>query len=83
MSDSTTTDPASVWIRYRNYRGEVAWRHIRPYSIRFASSAFHPGEQWLLYAMDLGRQAPRSFALADVLAWSRERPGEPGGDTTS
>src|SRR4051794_13334074 len=55
-------DPkAVVLIRYTNYRGETAVRRIVPLRIRFASSEWHPAEQWLMDAYDLDREAERSF----------------------
>ncbi len=60
-----------VTIRYTNYRGETADRQILPKSIRFAASEWHPKEQWLLDAYDVGKKAERSFAMADIQSWSR------------
>jgi predicted DNA-binding transcriptional regulator YafY len=66
MGDSTgATD--TVRIRYRNYRGETAVRHIRPRHIWFGSTSWHPQPQWLMEAIDLDKDAERSFALADIL----------------
>jgi len=63
-------DPnAVVKIRYTNYRGETAVRKIVPIRIRFAASEWHPGEQWLMDAYDIDRQAERSFAMADIHEW--------------
>ena len=58
-----------VLIRYTNYRGETALRRIVPRAIRFASTEWHPGEQWLLDAYDLDKGADRSFAMKDILEW--------------
>ncbi len=63
------TDGREVWIVYRNHRGETAWRCIRPITITFGESQWHPGEQWLLLADDLDKNARRTFALKDVLQW--------------
>src|SRR5690349_10917823 len=69
-----SSDPSAVVIiRYTNYRGETADRRIVPICIRFGSTEWHPEEQWLLEAFDLDRNAPRAFALKDVLEW-RPRP---------
>ena len=57
-------------IRYTNYRGETAVRQIVPVRIRFGASEWHPGEQWLMDAYDIDRQAERSFALADIRDWN-------------
>ncbi len=66
-----TSDPIeetqTVHIRYRNYRGETAVRHIRPCKIHFAATSWHPEPQWLLEAIDLDKDAERSFAMQDIL----------------
>jgi predicted DNA-binding transcriptional regulator YafY len=58
-----------VTIRYTNYRGETTDRRIIPKAIRFASTEWHPEEQWLLDAFDLDRGSDRSFALRDIHSW--------------
>jgi predicted DNA-binding transcriptional regulator YafY len=61
------TDEAVVSILYRNYRGEVAVRRIRPARIWFGATSWHPQAQWVLDAIDVDKGAERSFALADIL----------------
>lgn len=72
------SDPANqaqaVRIRYRNYRGETAVRHIKPCHIWFGSTSWHPEPQWLLEAIDLDKGAERSFALSDILDFDCSRP---------
>jgi predicted DNA-binding transcriptional regulator YafY len=62
------TDRVAV-IRYTNYRGETTLRRIIPRAIRFASTEWHPAEQWLLDAYDLDKGAVRTFAMKDILEW--------------
>jgi hypothetical protein len=59
----------AVRILYTNYRGETAWRHIRPVSMRWGSTEHHPEPQWLLDALDLDRNVARTFAMKDVQKW--------------
>jgi predicted DNA-binding transcriptional regulator YafY len=59
----------NVIIDYTNWRGERAMRHIRPLTIRFESSEWHPDEQWLLRAVDLEKGATRDFAMKDIRSW--------------
>lgn len=59
----------AVVILYTNYRGETAVRCIIPRTIRFASSEWHPEEQWLIDAYDIDKGAERSFALKDIHEW--------------
>lgn len=58
-----------ITIRYTNYKGETALRHILPLQIRFVATEWHPEEQWVLEAFDLDKQAERSFAIKDILEW--------------
>jgi hypothetical protein len=59
-----------VSVLYTNYRGITARRRIIPRRIWFGSTEWHPGEQWILDAFDLEKRAERSFAIADIKAWS-------------
>jgi len=59
-----------VKIVYTNYRGETAERLIRPISISFGSSPWHPEPQWLMKAVDLEKNAERSFAIKDIHSWA-------------
>lgn len=56
-----------VLIEYKNHRGEVAERRIRPERIWFGETEWHPEPQWLMEAFDFDRMATRSFALRDVV----------------
>ncbi len=59
-----------VRILYKNYRGEIAYRNIRPEKIWFGSTQWHKEEQWLLDALDLEKDALRNFAMGDIQEWS-------------
>lgn len=58
-----------VRILYTNYRGETALRRVVPERIHFASTEWHPEPQWLLDALDVEKNASRSFAMKDIRAW--------------
>jgi hypothetical protein len=60
-----------VSILYRNWKGEVAWWRIVPLSIRFESSQWHPVPQWIMRALDIDKEAERSFAIADIQNWKQ------------
>ncbi len=66
------TEKQTITILYKNWKGEIGYRRILPQGIRFASSEFHPEEQWLLDAFDLDKQAQRAFAVRDILEWKQE-----------
>jgi hypothetical protein len=59
-----------VEIDYTNYRGERGLRRIQPKSIKFESTEWHPEPQWLVHALDLGKNEERSFAMKDIHSWS-------------
>lgn len=61
-----------VKIVYTNYRGETGIRAILPIKIWFGATDWHPESQWLLDAIDVEKEASRSFALKDIKAWLTE-----------
>ncbi len=63
MSDA----PEAIKICYKNWRGEVADRAIRPLRIWWGRTEWHPTSQWLLEAVDVEKGAVRDFALADMV----------------
>lgn len=54
-----------IKVLYQNHRGEVAIRCITPTRIRFGKSQHHADGQWLLECYDHGKEADRTYALAD------------------
>lgn len=59
-------DKAPLSFRYRNYRGEVSVRTVRPLNIYFGSTEWHPEPQWLLAATDIEKGERRDFAIKDI-----------------
>lgn len=53
-------------IDYVNYRGERSLRRIRPLRVEVMSTEWHPGEQLILVAIDLEKNAERHFAVCDI-----------------
>lgn len=58
-----------VLIDYTNWRGERSTRRIRPLSVAFENSQWHPSTQWILHAVDIERGATREFAMKDIHSW--------------
>lgn len=58
-----------VVIDYTNWRGERSLRIILPVETFFGLNEFHPGEQWLLKAIDVEKNAERVFAMKDIHSW--------------
>ncbi len=59
----------NVIIDYTNWRGERGLRRILPIEVFFGINEFHPGEQWLLKAIDLDKNVERVFAMKDIHSW--------------
>lgn len=56
-------------ITYRNYRGVVADRLIRPLRWFYGRNEWHPKPGWLCYAWDLDKKAFRYFAQSGIISW--------------
>lgn len=70
-------DPLDVRIDYTNWRGERAWRTIRPIETKalfHGASEWHKEPQWLLRAFDYERESFREFAMKDIHAWEPAPP---------
>ena len=61
----------NLHVLYRNWRGEVGWREVRPVELFWGKNDYHPEEQWLLHCLDAGKGEARTFALGDFLFVSR------------
>ena len=57
-------------IIYRNWRGEITERTIKPLgALTFGSTPYHREPQWLLPAMDIDKGQERTFAVKDILSF--------------
>lgn len=56
----------AITFWYKNYKGEEGYRRVRPISIRFGKSEWHPEPQWLMLADDLVNSNKREFAMKDI-----------------
>lgn len=62
----------TVKIVYTNYKGVTATRHIVPVEILFGHNEWHTQDQWLMRALDIEKNAERTFALKDISSWEAE-----------
>lgn len=69
----------AIVMRYKNYRGEIAFRKVVPFSLSFGATEYHPEPQWIMRAFDVGRCAYRDFALRDC-DFLAARPSPPTGE---
>jgi len=58
----------TVTIVYTNYKGVTGTRRIVPIEILFGHNEWHTEDQWLMRALDLEKNAERTFALKDIKA---------------
>lgn len=63
----TMLNKETVTFKYKNWKGEVRDRVVKPIQIWKGSTEYHEEEQWLLMAKDLEKNAYRHFALADIM----------------
>lgn len=58
-----------VQIDYTNWEGKRGLRVIEPRYMYYGSNEWHQEEQWLLNALDVDKQAIRTFAMKDIHSW--------------
>lgn len=51
---------------YANHIGETALRTVAPIRIYHGATEYHPEPQWLLEAIDLDKDALRTFAMRNI-----------------
>ena len=54
-------------IKYKNYKGTISERNIKPLLCFYGSTDYHSKPQWLLKAWDEDKNAERIFALQDII----------------
>lgn len=66
MTPPNADNKQVVEFRYKHYRtGEIELRSAIPDKLYFGKTEWHPDEQWIMRAYDLGKDAVRHFALKD------------------
>jgi predicted DNA-binding transcriptional regulator YafY len=65
-NQGTVEAPNAISLVYTNYRGETSVRRVIPQRIWFGATDWHPENQWMLDAVDVDKDAERSFALKDI-----------------
>lgn len=61
---------------YVNYRGEFRNRSVRPLSVVWGTTPYHPDIGWHLEAHDLDQDLPRSFLMRDIVTPFSDRSGD-------
>lgn len=58
-----------VAIDYVNWKANRRWRLVKPQSIAWASSKWHPPLQWVLVALDLEDNTVKQFPFRSIQKW--------------
>jgi hypothetical protein len=58
--------PEEYKFTYKNWRGEIAQRHVKVMSIWYGTTQWHPEPQWFMHALDLDKKEIRDFAMRDM-----------------
>jgi hypothetical protein len=58
-----------VVIVYKNWRGVIGMRLIKPITIWYGKSEYHEEEQYFLKALDVDKNLERDFAMRDIDYW--------------
>lgn len=75
---ATAQEAQPILMIYRNWRGEVAQRRIRPAGLPYwGTTKWHPEPGWLLPAIDAEKGEYRDFAMKDC-DFTIARQAEPG-----
>jgi predicted DNA-binding transcriptional regulator YafY len=69
MSFKVIHDTTPVQFQYKNWRGEVSLRRVRPGRVWYGTTKYYPKPQWLMDAFDLDKGDKRTFALSNISDW--------------
>ena len=59
-------------VKYKNWKGEIGIRNIIPQNIYYSSTEYHKEDQWLMNVWDVEKDAPRTYAMMDILEFIKE-----------
>jgi hypothetical protein len=67
MNDINTVNETrqTIMVHYKNWKGTIRTREIRPVRVEWGASEWHPEQQWLLIAVDMEDGKQKMFALKD------------------
>lgn len=67
----------TLTVVYRNHKGTIATRRVRPVYAWYGSTEWHPDEQWLLNVYDEDKAEYRDYAMGDMLGAPAPAPAQP------
>lgn len=59
-------------VKYKNWQGKVGIRTIVPARVYYGHTDYHKEDQWLMEVFDIDKDAPRTYALMDILDFIKE-----------
>ena len=59
-------------VKYKNWKGEVSIRNIIPQEVWFGHTDYHKDKQWLLNVWDIEKDAPRTYAMMDIIEFIKK-----------
>ncbi|HEY5563409.1 MAG TPA: hypothetical protein VIK72_16945 [Clostridiaceae bacterium] len=61
-----------IKVKYKNWEGEVGVRTIIPLKVLYGHTDFHKTDQWLMDVWDIDKDAPRTYAILDIIEFIKE-----------
>jgi len=61
----------TVTFIYKNYKGVVASRKVKPIKIWYGTTQWYKEKQWLVWGYDYHKNDYRDFALKDIKNWDK------------
>lgn len=61
-----------IKVKYKNYKGEIGIRNIIPVGVYYGHTNFHHKDQWLMEVYDVEKDAPRTYAMLDIMEFIKE-----------
>jgi len=61
-----------IKVKYKNWQGEVGIRTIIPAKVYYGNTDYHKENQWLLEVWDVEKDAPRTYAMMDIIEFIKE-----------
>jgi hypothetical protein len=61
-----------IKVKYKNWKGEIKVRKIIPLFIHYGCTEYHIEDQWLMDVWDEDKDAPRTYAMMDIIEFIKE-----------
>jgi len=72
MLDLVVSKDKPLKVKYKNWKGEVGIRTIIPLKVLYGHTDFHKTDQWLMEVWDIDKDAPRTYAMLDIVEFIKE-----------